>query len=338
MKFNFFEIQDNDFDLMLKNFGVDVYINNVVTRAVITNTPIKEFNDKYISTQEPLKRGDIIYYDNNYWMVINQVTTTRYESYKAIIRLAEHNIVFNLSEYTTVTSGSYTGNYLLFKAPAILSQTGDFGLSFGKIVATTSGEMHVFIQENELTKQLTTASTDKKKHDIVFGNYQWEITGINTTNNGMLDITVKVTLFDTKTDTVNQIHWKYDHNAWDKKINDSMYITSIKIEVPIEPTPIEGQTTILTINHSTVKSRGSDGEIHLTWIADPQSTDGYRLTLFEVIGGQGLQVQQIETTALSYNFIGLKNASYYVEFESKVGNQYLLPQMSANITVPTNWL
>lgn len=63
-KFNIFSRMDNDFKNMLDIAGEVIYHNGKKKIALISNTRyLKEFNDKYISTDFNMKRGDYIYYD-----------------------------------------------------------------------------------------------------------------------------------------------------------------------------------------------------------------------------------------------------------------------------------
>lgn len=117
--------------------------------AVITNTDTREYNDKYISSDFVMSRGDYIFYDNMFWILWNQVNVKRAENYKAVMRQCEHNIIFNLY-YVGVT-----GKYLL-KCPAFIQRTSDYTNYWVSTVETLSqsSEVHVFVRDTAETRKI----------------------------------------------------------------------------------------------------------------------------------------------------------------------------------------
>ena len=141
-KFNIFKLQYNAFNDMMSLAGQEVYVNGEKKYGIITNTDTREFNDKYLSTNFAMMRGDYIYYKEMYWMIWNQVTVPRSENYKGIMRQCEHNIIFNL-KYADETS-----KYLL-KCPAVIQRTSDYTQHYQSTVSmvTIDSEIHVFVRD-----------------------------------------------------------------------------------------------------------------------------------------------------------------------------------------------
>ncbi|MCM3622228.1 hypothetical protein M4D70_08145 [Brevibacillus borstelensis] len=222
MKVNLFQVQDSDFKVLLDKFGSTIKVNNVDTKAVITNTSINEWDDKYISTSTQLKRGDHILVQGKDWYVISQVKTKRYESYKAIIRCAEHYIRFNMSVKDAPNS-TYV-SYDIKEIPCIVQTTSDFGLDGGRQVILGEGELAIFAQDNATTRAIFESFTESsRKHDIVIDNRQYAYQGFDFISKGLVRINVKVTSSSQLTDKVNSIHWQYDHANWDGVIDSSFY-------------------------------------------------------------------------------------------------------------------
>lgn len=218
MKLNLFNTQENDFKVLLKEFGTTIKVNNVDVRAVVTNTSLSELDDKHISTITKIKRGDHVQFNGKDYFVINQVTTKRYESYKAIIRCAEHYIRFNLSTYV---DGAYT-KYDVKEVPCIVQTTSDLGLDFGKQMILAEGELAIFVQDNTTTRAIYSTFTDKqRKHDIVIDDFQYEYIGFDFINKGLVRINVKVTETGNIDDVIS---WTYaSHHDWDGFIDKSFY-------------------------------------------------------------------------------------------------------------------
>ena len=83
-KFNIFKLQYNAFNDMMLLAGQEVFVNGAKKYGIITNTDTREFNDKYLSTNFAMMRGDYIYYNDMYWMIWNQVTVPRSKIIKGL--------------------------------------------------------------------------------------------------------------------------------------------------------------------------------------------------------------------------------------------------------------
>lgn len=94
---NIFETNfKDDFQYMLSTIGDSIKINDKDQVALITKGTN---NDKYIDyrnikTEFPINTGDLIFYENQNWLVIGEVYQST-NSYKATLRKALNDIVFN---------------------------------------------------------------------------------------------------------------------------------------------------------------------------------------------------------------------------------------------------
>ncbi|GGA11878.1 hypothetical protein GCM10008018_66160 [Paenibacillus marchantiophytorum] len=219
MKVNLFQIQEHDFKAMLEQFGVIVKLNNIDTSVLVTNKPINELDDKFISAIAELKRGDHVVLQDRDYYVINQITTKRYQSYKAIIRCAEHYIRFNLS----VKDGSTYSEYDVKEIPCIISTATDFELETGRQLMIAEGALAIYIQDNATTRAIYSSFTDPyRKHDIFIENRQYEYRGFDFISSGLVRINVKVTSTGNVEDGIN---WGISttHGDWNGFIEKSFY-------------------------------------------------------------------------------------------------------------------
>ncbi|WP_249370391.1 MucBP domain-containing protein [Bacillus sp. 2SH] len=270
-KFNIFKIQYNAFNDMLSLIGQEVFVNGTKKYGIITNTDTREFNDKYISTDFPLMRGDYIYYNNMYWMIWNQVTVPRAENYKGIMRQAEHDIIFNLY-YAGVTS-----KYLL-KCPAIIQRTSDYTQHYQSTVSmiTLDSEIHVFVRDTPSTRRIIEL-VGKGDGEIVLGERNYDIIGVSIEKKGYLNITCRLGIRNDKSDYVNNIYWSSSTSKpsdWASQIDDAFYQRG---SIPPNPT---GTVTVKHVNESNVEIAPSDsltGNIGLTYTTSAKSINGYTL-------------------------------------------------------------
>lgn len=235
MEVNLFSTIEKDFLTLLKKAGVTVKINNVETKALITNRLINRlindnYDDRLISTSTPLKRGDHIVYENKDWYVINQVTTKRSESYKAILRCAEHKVRFNLSTYDKATS-TYTA-YEIYELPCLMEVSSQFGLADDRFVVQAEGELQLTLQDNEITRTIYDSFVNaiSKMHDVFIDGRQYEYTGFTFTNKGLVHINLSLTL---KGKIDYDICWVLNsrNTNWNGEIYNGFYGDKIKINI-----------------------------------------------------------------------------------------------------------
>lgn len=270
-KFNIFKTQYNAFNDMLLLAGQEVFVNGEKKHGMITNTDTREFNDKYLSTDFPLMRGDYIYYNNMYWMIWNQVTVPRAENYKGIMRQAEHDVIFNLY-YADVTS-----KYLL-KCPAIIQRTSDYTTHYQSTVSmvTIDSEIHVFVRDTPSTRRIIKV-VGKGDGQIVLGERNYDIIGVSIEKKGYLNVTCRLGIRNDKSDYINNIYWSSNTSKpsdWESQIDDTFYQRG---SVTPEPT---GTVTVKHVNESNVEIATSDtltGDVGSSYVTTAKTIDGYML-------------------------------------------------------------
>lgn len=294
-QFNLFETNKRDFRILLNINGSYIYVNGEPKRGLITNTRyVNEFNDKYISTNNLISRGDIVYHDSIYWIIMTQVGTPRYESYKALMRQAEHDIIFNLS-YASNPQPKY-----LLKCPAIVQQTSDFNMEYSRSVETitVNSEIHVFVQDNEKTRKIIELA-NKTNGRIVFGRRSFEITGVSTANKGVLDITCTLTTKTEKDD--------YDNGIFNPPSNFEDYIDNSMYQLHDGSESGSGDLQLPDVSMSTnvglINVENSFMSFNVTWDVEDTKNKylgfaGYRVRVYrETMFGEGAMLEeQIVTT------------------------------------------
>ncbi|HDR8245791.1 TPA: MucBP domain-containing protein [Bacillus cereus] len=256
---------------MLKFAGQEVYHNTAKKNAVITNTDTREYNDKYISSDFVMSRGDYIFYDNMFWILWNQVNVKRAENYKAVMRQCEHNIIFNLY-YVGVT-----GKYLL-KCPAFIQRTSDYTNYWVSTVETLSqsSEVHVFVRDTAETRKIMDLA-GKGDGQIIVGGRNYDIIGVSIEKKGYLNITCRLGLKNSASDYENEVYWKQTTDKpvdWETKIDDRFYVLGEP-----EPTP-RGTVTVKYVDALNIEIATSDtltGDVGSNYVTTPKEIEGYTL-------------------------------------------------------------
>jgi len=178
MFFNYFDLSsDTDFQYLLDSIGQDVSINSSTSKALITNTNVEQYyDDKYISTLTSIKRGDIVDYDNQNWLIVSEVNGKRFNKYKGIMRVLEYDVNFNFS-----------GDIKTFPT-SIDSKT--FDIEQGKYISLPDGKILVTLQEN-----IETLKIELDQRFIKMGS-AWKVTGINRTHKGLIILSCDLDIFN----------------------------------------------------------------------------------------------------------------------------------------------
>lgn len=322
MKVNLLQTSKNDFMVLLDKLGMTLKVNNENVKAVVTNTSINVnalIDDRYISTDKQLRRGDHVQFNNKDWYVINQINNRRYESYKGQIRCAEHYIRFNLS----MSDGTKYISYVIKEVPCIIQTTNEFGVNTGRQIIMPEGEVAIFIQDNSTTRAIYNSQNNTtQKHDIVIEGVQYTITGFSFIDKGLVRINAKITSTGNISDG---IVWKYSRSDWDGIIDKSFY-DSGNANDPRTDTKVGVITT--TITKASTDSSG-DGAIHVSFEKDSVAIR-YRVTLKDESNSL---VEVKESTTISVFFTGLAQGVYSITVESFNGTNFLTPQGLNNIKI-----
>ncbi|MBT2667339.1 hypothetical protein J7J00_17825 [Bacillus sp. ISL-4] len=327
-QFNIFQIPNNDFKNMMNLNGAEVFVNGSRKYALISNnSAVKEFNDKYISTDFNMNRGDIVFYDSKYWMLTTQVGTPRYESYKANMRMIEHEVFFNLSSMNTPPDD------FILKTPAIVQQTTDFGLEYTRTaeIISVHSEIHVFVQDNAKTRNLLKIS-NTSSGSIIFGDRVYKIIGVSTVNKGVLDVTCN---FDGKANVTDRESGVYQTPANLEDVTDT---TMFGLERDFVLNEYQSQVTPLT-HTITNASANANGSIVLTWKAEANRNEyvgfeGYEVRLLK--DNVEYMAQHLGENIFSHTFNvpeGNYIAEVYSKFSTLKSDESTLPARTESMVV-----
>lgn len=315
---NIFSAPKDAFKDMLTVGGQEFYHNGKKRFGIITNPEIKEFNDKYVSTDCKLVRGDYIHYDSTYWMVWNQVNVARAEAFKGIMRQAEHTVTFNLY-YAGVMS-----EYLL-KCPAIISRTSDYTLRADENMSLIDSEIHVFVQDTVSTRKINDL-VGKRDGQIVVGQRNYDIQGVSYEKQGYLDITCKMGLKNATTDYENGIYWNTDgkQGGWQDNYNLAFYEREGEQTV-LPSIPMNYQTSVVL----TLSSDAQTASVTARWTQEANKATyanftGYKVRLLK--NGSEIAMNVMSADTLTHSFNGLQAGEYVVELYAVFGGE--------NVTLP----
>ncbi|ANW98720.1 hypothetical protein CSTERTH_06595 [Thermoclostridium stercorarium subsp. thermolacticum DSM 2910] len=185
---NIFDFPQNDYLYLLSMAGDNIYLNNgtIPKKALINNLPVNRQADiRTIATKEEIKRGDLVNWDNEYWLIISEIGHTRYTYYKGIIQKCNYNIKFNfqgtIKEFPAIVDSKVfdTETNQFFSVPA------------GKIVVTMQDSVD---SENIALNQR-----------FISMKNAWKVTGIDRTKNGLLVLWCELDSIISSDDLVNEI-------------------------------------------------------------------------------------------------------------------------------------
>jgi len=169
MYLNIFDFPQKDYLYLLSMAGDDIYLNNdtMPKKALINNLPVNRQADiRTISTTSEIKRGDLINWFNENWLIISEIGQKRYTYYKGIIQKCNYNIKFNFS-------GTIKQFPCIVDSKVFDTETNQFfSLPAGKIVVTMQNNVD---SENIALNQR-----------FISMKQAWKVTGIDRTNNGLL--------------------------------------------------------------------------------------------------------------------------------------------------------
>jgi hypothetical protein len=190
---NIFDFPQKDYLYLLSMAGDDIYLNNdtMPKKALINNLPVNNLpvnrraDIRTISTTAEIKRGDLINWFNEKWLIISEIGQKRYTYYKGIIQRCNYNIKFN-----------FEGTIKQF--PAIVDSRV-FDIETNQYLSVPSGKIVVTMQDNPDSDNITIGQRFIKMKKA------WKVTGIDRTKNGLLMLYCDLDTFATSDDLVNEI-------------------------------------------------------------------------------------------------------------------------------------
>ena len=184
---NIFDFPNNDYLYLLSMAGDDIFINDTMSpiKALINNLPVNRQADiRTISTTSEIKRGDLINWDNEYWLIISEIGHKRYTYYKGIIQRCNYNIKFN-----------FKGTIKQF--PAIVDSRV-FDVETNQYLSIPAGKIVVTMPNNADTDNITLGQR------FISMKQAWKVTGIDRTKNGLLILHCDLDTITASDDVVNE--------------------------------------------------------------------------------------------------------------------------------------
>lgn len=168
--------------------GDNIYLNNdtIPKKALINNLPVNRQADiRTISTTTEIKRGDLINWDGENWLIISEIGQKRYSYYKGIIQKCNYNIKFN-----------FQGTIKEF--PAIVDSKV-FDTETNQFFSVPAGKIVVTMQSNVDSENINIGQRFIKMKQA------WKVTGIDRTNNGLLMLWCDLDTITASDDVVNEV-------------------------------------------------------------------------------------------------------------------------------------
>lgn len=183
--FNLFETVTDDINYLIESAGVDVTINNVARKVLISNSQISEFEDRYIHSVEPLKMGDTINYIDSNYLIISESVTQRNGKYKALMRHCNTKIEIIVIELIDTGEVDYRGAPIyeevetIIPVPAIVDSR-TFSVDSGNAINLVNNQITVTVQDNEQTRGIAINDT------FIVNGQNRKLVNVDYTKNGLL--------------------------------------------------------------------------------------------------------------------------------------------------------
>lgn len=152
-----FQPNQSDLQFLFESVGETILINDVEQRGIISNSPISEYEQRYLHTLERLNRGDIIEYSNEKYLTISESVSKRGGKYKALIRHCNvilevegetERVLLGYDSYGKPIYKDVAGEPIL--VPSIIDNKS-FSIS-GDQLQVANNQIIVIVQDNEINK------------------------------------------------------------------------------------------------------------------------------------------------------------------------------------------
>jgi len=194
MRRNNVETIDELMDFFLFDRGEVIEINQVTTAAMVLDDTerIGEYQDKIILSKQELKRGDLIRYRGEPYLLFFPVDHKK-NSYIGRIRECNHKIAFN-----------FFGDVQWFD---VILESKTFDVNSGNYISLPEGKIEVWLQENEKSTRVSL------QQRFLNTNRVWKVTGIDRTKPGIMRFFCELT--ESNTDDNFELgivdYYKYTH-------------------------------------------------------------------------------------------------------------------------------
>lgn len=184
------DLINSDMYFILENHGKDVLVNDTETKALIIHYQNMEYNDCLkIITQYPITRGSLVEYQDNYFLIISDVTDQRHNAYyRAIMRRCNHTLNIQVGEEETIIGYDPIGRPITEIIPIYAT--------FHCIVDSQSLKIGEQQQINIAENRITITMQDNEDSDalevndtIPLDGYNWNIVNKNKITTGLIVFT-----------------------------------------------------------------------------------------------------------------------------------------------------
>ncbi|TFJ93655.1 hypothetical protein [Lentibacillus salicampi] len=189
---------EQEFTNLVNDFGVPVTLNDETTtrKAILSSQTLSDtlpdFDDKTIHSDFPIKRGDVITYNDTKYLIISDVQAKRSYEYKATIRP-----MTNAFQFTYMTDGYYEetdrfGNPIWIREPeevtedlpCIAQQEGSPTIESGQI-RLPEERIIVIMSDDNISQQIEINSNHQMMNDT------YNIVNINLLQSGLRIFTME---------------------------------------------------------------------------------------------------------------------------------------------------
>ncbi|MCM2603736.1 hypothetical protein NDQ57_03340 [Rossellomorea marisflavi] len=81
-----FNVNQSDLDFIFESAGESVSVNDEDKRAIVSRSPLKDSEHRYIHTIDIINRGDVVKYADEPYLIVSETVSKRGGKYKALMR------------------------------------------------------------------------------------------------------------------------------------------------------------------------------------------------------------------------------------------------------------
>lgn len=185
-----------DLQFLFESAGMDVLINDVPQQAIITNPPLSDSEERYIHTLQRINMGDMVTFDDNKYLVVNETISPRNGKYKAKIRHLNYELQIpgeTRKELLLDENGNVVKDR--FGKPIYKTIQGDpiyiparveqqaFTIEEGQI-RIPNNEILITVQDNEVNREKLVLN-----FEFNLMTKTWKVTNVDLTRKGLMIIT-----------------------------------------------------------------------------------------------------------------------------------------------------
>ncbi|KQL53108.1 hypothetical protein AN964_06010 [Heyndrickxia shackletonii] len=175
----------DDFQYILDSLGIDVQINAVSTKAVITNTPVNaNYDDKKINTLDVIKRGDKVTYEDGVYLIISEINGDRYGKYKGLMRRTNFIIPIKVGEEKEYVGTNDFGEPVYKITPVNVNEECIVANQTASVengsIRLPNGNIDLMFQDNENTKKI------KLNDKFSVSDQYYKVIGFDNTEIGLI--------------------------------------------------------------------------------------------------------------------------------------------------------